>query len=99
MSPALQSEASSPTLSAILLLWCAQLLFVVVFTCGALPVQAQEQTDDDEVLRVQTDLLVFPIRVRDKRLAGQLTERDLVIKDDDKVTSGLYLYSGTDRVA
>ena len=63
--------------------------------------QAQQSTNDDEVLRVSTDLLIFPIRVRDKRVPspGALSERDLAIKDDDHATSGFYLYQGADRVA
>jgi Ca-activated chloride channel homolog len=63
--------------------------------------QAQQPTSDDEVLRVSTNLLVFPIRIRDKRSPnpGTLTERDLAIKDDDHATSGFYLYQGADRVA
>jgi Ca-activated chloride channel family protein len=63
--------------------------------------QAQEPASDDEVVKVSTDLLVFPIRVRDKRrqTATALTERDLLLKDNDHVTSGLYLYPCADRVA
>ena len=67
--------------------------------------QAQEPTTrddrDDEIVRVNTDLLVYPIRVRDKRrpAATTLTERDLALKDADHVTAGLYLYPGADRVA
>lgn len=63
--------------------------------------RAQEPQSDDDVLRVNTDLLVFPIRVRDKtrRSAGSLTESDLTLKDKDEVTAGLYLYRGVDRVA
>ncbi|HUS10396.1 MAG TPA: vWA domain-containing protein, partial [Pyrinomonadaceae bacterium] len=37
--------------------------------------------------------------MRDKRGAGQLTERELLLSDYDNVTSGLYLYPGADRVA
>lgn len=62
---------------------------------------AQETVADDEVLRVNTDLLLFPIRVRDKR--GQsttsLSQTDLVLKDADGITAGLYLSQGIDRVA
>lgn len=64
--------------------------------------KAQEPTTgDDEVIKVTTDLLVYPIRVRDKRkqAARSLTERDLTLIDADKVTTGLYLYPGADRVA
>ena len=52
-------------------------------------------------LRVNTDLLVFPIRVRnrDKQPVDSLTESELSLTDKDKVTSGLYLRRGIDRVS
>ncbi|HEU4435232.1 MAG TPA: VWA domain-containing protein, partial [Pyrinomonadaceae bacterium] len=50
---------------------------------------------------MNTDLLLFPIRIRDKK--GQavvgLTEQDLTLKDKDKVTTGVYFAPGADRVA
>ena len=64
-------------------------------------VSAQETVDEDEVLRVNTELLLFPIRIRDKKgqpVAG-LTENDLALTDKDKVTTGIYFQAGTDRVA
>lgn len=61
---------------------------------------AQEPATDDEVIRVNTELLLFPIRVRDKRSQqAPLTERDLSLKDEDKVTSGIYFTAGADRLA
>lgn len=80
-------------------------LYSVLLALGifGVPVVAQNQpaTDDDEVLRVTTDLLLFPARIRDKK--GQrpngLTEQDLSLKDPDRVTSGVYLARGVDRVA
>ena len=59
------------------------------------------QQADDEVLRVNTDLLVFPIRVRDKdkQPVDSLSEQDLRVTDKDRVTTGLYLRRGVDRVA
>ena len=60
-----------------------------------------QQTDDDDVVRVNTDLLLFPIRVRDKKglaVAG-LTDQDLVLKDQDQATTGVYFSPGADRVA
>ena len=77
---------------------------VVVVLIALLPSEPRAQkptTDDDEVVKVNTDLLVYPIRVRDKRkpAAGALTERDLTLDDADHVTAGLYLYPGADRVA
>ena len=65
-------------------------------------VLAQQTTEnEDEVVRVNTELLLFPIRIRDKK--GQavpgLTEQDLILKDPDKATSGIYFSPGADRVA
>jgi len=63
-------------------------------------VSAQQNSDDD-VIRVNTDLLLFPVRVRDKKglaVAG-LTEQDLTLKDQDQVATGLYFSPGADRVA
>jgi Ca-activated chloride channel homolog len=100
MLPALQSGTILSSLGSVCLRLRVQLLLVTacaLMAVPARPVQAQEP--DDEVLRVNTDLLVFPIRVRDKRGGVLLTERDLLLRDDDKVTSGLYLYPGADRVA
>jgi Ca-activated chloride channel homolog len=62
---------------------------------------SQTSADDDEVVRFNTDLLLFPIRIRDGKgqaVAG-LTEKDLRLEDKDRVTSGVYFRSGTDRVA
>lgn len=82
---------------------CALLLsFILAITW--LPnttTKAQEPDAADEVLRIDTHLVVFPIRVRDKRgqaVAG-LTQNDLTLKDEDNATSGLYLYRGADRVS
>ena len=79
------------------------LALVVVVVAGLLqgaPQAQQQATSDDEVVKVSTDLLVYPIRVRDRRKpASSLSERDLTLKDDDHVTSGLYLYAGADRVS
>jgi Ca-activated chloride channel homolog len=66
-----------------------------------LAVFAQQSADDDEVVRVNTDLLLFPIRIRDKKgqaIAG-LTEQDLSLKDPDQVTTSVYFSRGADRVA
>jgi Ca-activated chloride channel homolog len=62
---------------------------------------AQQTADDEDVIRVNTDLLLFPVRIRDKKgqaIAG-LTEQDLTLKDQDQVTTGLYFSPGADRVA
>lgn len=55
--------------------------------------------DDDEVLSVTTDLLLFTARIRNKHGARSLTEKDLSLKDEDQITSGLYFSPGVDRVA
>jgi len=79
--------------------FCFALLTVSALQSAIL--KAQEPATDDEVVKVNTNLLVFPIRVRDKRgpAATTLTESDLLLKDGDHVTAGLYLYPGADRVA
>jgi VWFA-related protein len=76
------------------------LLFVCLYASASAGF-AQEPSDDDDVVRVNTDLLLFPIRIRDKKgqaVAG-LTEQDLLLKDQDQVTTGLYFSPGADRVA
>jgi Ca-activated chloride channel family protein len=62
---------------------------------------AQQEDDEDEVVRVNTELLLFPIRIRDKKgkpVTG-LTEADVTLKDQDRVVRSLYFSPGADRVA
>jgi Ca-activated chloride channel family protein len=106
MLPARESRTILSTLSAVCLRSCAPLMLLLICVLvaqSALPVQAQETQEPrsgDEVLRVNTDLFVFPIRVRDQRPdRTPLTERDLELKDVDRVTAGLTLYHGADRIA
>lgn len=78
-------------------IFCAAL-----FGCISLPVAAQEQKpEEDEVLRVSTDLLLFTARARDKngKRPDGLKEQDLSLKDPDGVVSSLYFSPGVDRVA
>jgi VWFA-related protein len=79
---------------------CVQICALVIFTASS-PIFAQEPSNDDEVLKFNTELLVFPIRVRgkNKQPVETLHERDLVLKDQDAVTTGLYLSRGVDRVS
>ena len=86
-----------------LLLRFATILFLLV--CLSVVVHPTtalaQQTGDDDVIRVNTDLLLFPVRIRDKKgqaVAG-LTEQDLTLKDQDQVTTGLYFSPGADQVA
>ena len=78
------------------------LILSICFSASVAPIVAQDQpATDDEVLRVTTDLLLFPARVRDKngRRPNDLTETKLALKDPDAVISGLYFSAGVDRVA
>jgi VWFA-related protein len=78
------------------------LILCICFSSSVAPVIAQDQpATDDEVLRVTTDLLLFPARVRDKngKRPNDLTENQLALKDPDAVISGLYFSAGVDRVA
>lgn len=81
----------------------SHIALLTIFAClcfSAQPVTAQE-TEEEDVVRVNTDLLLFPIRIRDKkgRAVAGLTEQDLTLKDDEKVTTGIYFAPGADRVA
>ena len=71
---------------------------VSLLLCAPLPTKAQEP---DEVLRVTTDLLLFPVRIRDRhgQAINGLTKQELSLKDRDHVASDLYLSQGVDRVA
>ena len=80
-------------------------LVFIVATC-LLPTAAQTpsqnaELDEDDVVRVNTQLLLFPIRVRDEkgRAVAGLTEKDLRLEDKDSAVSGLYFIGGVDRVA
>ena len=81
-------------------------LVFVVSTC-LLPAAAQStnsqsaEVDEDDVVRVSTQLLLFPIRVRDEkgRAVAGLTEKDLRLEDKERAISGLYFVGGVDRVA
>ncbi|MEP6719777.1 MAG: VWA domain-containing protein [bacterium] len=80
---------------------CALILGCVLAIVCLPNAKAQEPDPADEVVRVDTHLVVLPIRVRDKRgqaVAG-LTQNDLTLKDDDNAVVGLYLYQGADRVS
>src|SRR5215510_7433194 len=77
---------------------------IVLFSAALTAVataQTTQQPEADEVLRVSTDLIVFPARVRDKkgRRPDALTAGDLHLKDPDHATTSLYFAAGVDRVA
>jgi len=77
------------------------LLVCLYVAAEPIAVPAQQADDDEDVVRVNTDLLLFPVRIRDRKgqaIAG-LTEQDLALKDQDQVTTGLYFSPGADRVA
>jgi VWFA-related protein len=80
---------------------CALLLSCILAIIPFQNTKAQERAAADDVVRIDTHLVVFPIRVRDKRgqaVAG-LTQNDLILKDEDQATAGFYLYRGADRVS
>lgn len=79
------------------LLIIALLQFVKITT----EAQTQDPAADDDIVRVSTDLLLFPVRIRDRK--GQavpgVSEASVSLKDPDKVTSGLFFLPGADHVA
>ncbi len=82
---------------------CFALVITLLACINSISAQTNAQTvyEDEDVVRVNTELLLFPIRVRDRKgqaISG-LTEKDLRLEDKDRVTSGLYFAEGVDRVA
>ena len=103
--PAETRNKTLPTSDAVNLLFLRRplaLFFCTLLAITALlPIGSLAQAPDEaEVIRVSTDLLLFPIRIRDKR--GQavpgLTQSDLALRDKDHVTAGLYFAPGADRL-
>jgi Ca-activated chloride channel family protein len=77
----------------------SSLVFCICLIISVVPVAAQ--TPEDDVIRVSTDLLLFPIRIRDKQkqAVSGLGRKDLLLKDDDHATSDLLFSRGAERVA
>ncbi len=104
LATSLHTNSAIPRGSCLRLAFMAPVFFICALIASIVTtpeIMGQSSTDEAEVLRVSTDLLLFPIRIRDKR--GQavpgLTESDLTLKDKDNVTSGLYFSHGVDQVA
>jgi Ca-activated chloride channel family protein len=105
--PAETYNKNLPTKDSVCLQLLRRSLVLVSYTllaiAASLPVKslAQDPTENDDVISVNTDLLLFPIRIRDKRgqAVSGLEQSDLALKDKDQVTAGLYFAPGTDRVA
>ena len=87
---------------------CA-LAFLLILATGLLPEHriatsycaAQDPAESIDILRVSTDLLVFPIRVTDKnrRAVPQVSRTDFLLTDRDGVSSGFYFAAGAGRIA
>lgn len=105
--PAETRRKTLPTPKAVCLL--PRVLASFIFICSILSIagvnpvksQAQDPKTEDDIIRVSTDLLLFPIRIKDKRKQAVqgLTESDLSLEDKDRVVTGLYFAPGADRVA
>ncbi|MGH9971944.1 MAG: VWA domain-containing protein [Pyrinomonadaceae bacterium] len=102
--PAEKRNKSLPSLSVVCSLAPGRysvvliLFFLAITLCQ--PASSLAQDPDEEVIRVSTDLLLFPVRIRDKRgnnVEG-LTESDLSLRDNDHAVTGLYFSPGADRV-
>jgi VWFA-related protein len=78
-----------------------QAFILAVLFASPWPLTVSAQDTEDDVIRVNTDLLLFPIRIKDKKsqTVTDFSEKDLSLKDPDGVTSGLYFSAGVDRVA
>ena len=81
---------------------CVCILFLAPAFSAYIAAQTNPPADDDEVLRVNTDLILFPARIRKSRGQGSVEQSEFEFapaKDPDHVTTGLYLKKGVDRVA
>jgi VWFA-related protein len=87
------------------IIWTLSVTLLLHFSSGRTLAQTTEptppETEDADTIKTSTELLLFPIRIRDEkgRAVQGLTEKDLRVDDKDGVTSGLYFKSGVDRVA
>jgi Ca-activated chloride channel homolog len=104
--PGAGSAVSPSVLSMVRSVWLSRTVLPLLCTLLLIPsnlssVAGQEPAGNEDILRVNTDLAVFPIRVKDGkgRAATSLTVRDFLVKDKDKVTSGLYFAAGAERLA
>jgi Ca-activated chloride channel family protein len=80
---------------------CLQICLIAFLLLGFQTTTTAQQASDDDVVRVNTDLLLFPVRIRDKKgqaVAG-LTDQDVMLTDKEQVTTGIYFAPGADRVA
>ena len=83
-------------------LFSAQICVALILGIAYPPanVFGQKTEDEDEVLRVNTNLFVVPVRVRNKKQPNtSLIESDLKLIDKDQIVAALYLKHGVDRVA
>ena len=76
------------------------LFFCTLLVAWGSPLRAQD-VSDDEIVRVSTDLSVFPIRVRtrDRHQPAKITAENFQLKDADGVTTSFYFSVGAERVA
>src|SRR5215475_13769322 len=76
----------------------ASLLFV---EASSNPIIKGQNPDNEDVIRVSTDLSVFPIRVRARgsNIPVQLSADDFQLKDPDQITTSSYFAAGAYRVA
>jgi Ca-activated chloride channel homolog len=93
---ALQSSYSLPTVRTVA--FALSVLLVSLFS--GFEVLAQK-TEDDDVIRVTTDLSVYPIRVRrrDNHTPVTVTRDSFQLKDTDGITTSFYFSAGAERVA
>jgi len=98
LSPAvaLQSPCSLPTVRTLAFGLCV--LLISLFSTSEVLAQ---KTDDDDVIRVTTDLSVYPIRVRrrDNHAPVTVTAESFQLKDTDAITTSFYFSGGAERVA
>jgi Ca-activated chloride channel family protein len=93
---ALPSSLSLPTVRSLAFWLC-----VVLVSLGSGFEAFAQKTDDDDVIKVTTDLSVYPIRVRKRgnHIPVTVTANSFQLRDPDGVTTSFYFSGGAERVA
>lgn len=93
--------ARSPLLSSRLALSISVFLLLIIATCTDVPAQTDATSDDDDVIRVRTDLVTVPAIVTDERgrRVFNLSQEDFALRDNGRAVRVEYFAAGTERVA
>src|SRR5688572_29903980 len=84
------SRGSQPLFYMVLAIGLALSLASPAVTTRAQTTEPTTQTSEEDTIRVSTELLLFPVRIRDQkgRAVTAIAETDLRLQDKDHATTG-----------